>query len=65
VWLMSCFCSWFHGNISRAEAEARLQRAKEGSFLVRMCEKNKEEYALSLKCVLTSLHNFVGFIENN
>lgn len=43
------FSRWFHGNISRAEAESRLHRAKEGSFLVRMCEKNKEEYALSLK----------------
>jgi hypothetical protein len=43
------YFSWYHGAITRAEAEQRLQCCVEGSYLVRVCESNQNEYALSLK----------------
>jgi hypothetical protein len=48
---MLTYCSWYHGAITRAEAEQRLQSCVEGSYLVRVCESNQNEFALSLKSV--------------
>ena len=40
---------WFHGPITRHEAEIRLAVGQEGSYLVRLCESNRDEYALSVR----------------
>ena len=47
------YCSgvfrWYHGNISRVEAEAALRPHPPGSYLVRNCESARKDYSLSLK----------------
>uniref|UniRef100_A0A670YV44 SH2 domain-containing protein n=1 Tax=Pseudonaja textilis TaxID=8673 RepID=A0A670YV44_PSETE len=40
---------WFHGPISRAEAETLLTLCREGSYLVRSSEASRGEYSLSLR----------------
>ncbi|KAL5277745.1 SHF family protein [Megaselia abdita] len=40
---------WYHGAITRVEAENTLRPLSEGSFLVRNCESTKQDYSLSLK----------------
>jgi len=40
---------WYHGSISRLDAEALLRVHREGSYLVRMSESNRCDYSLSLK----------------
>lgn len=41
--------SWYHGAISRIEAENTLRSLNEGSFLVRNSESTRQDYSLSLK----------------
>lgn len=43
------FCSWYHGAISRTDAESLLRLCKEASYLVRNSETSKNDYSLSLK----------------
>ncbi|VVC91970.1 unnamed protein product [Leptidea sinapis] len=40
---------WYHGTLSRVEAESLLRDADEGAFLVRNSESAKHDYSLSLK----------------
>lgn len=40
---------WYHGSLSRIEAENLLRSADEGAFLVRNSESTKHDYSLSLK----------------
>ncbi|GBP11183.1 SH2 domain-containing adapter protein B [Eumeta japonica] len=40
---------WYHGTLSRVEAEGLLRDATEGAFLVRNSESTKHDYSLSLK----------------
>lgn len=40
---------WYHGAISRVEAESTLRSLNEGSFLVRNSESTRQDYSLSLK----------------
>lgn len=42
-------CSWYHGAISRTDAEGLLRLCKEASYLVRNSETSKNDYSLSLK----------------
>lgn len=43
------FRSWYHGAISRTDAESLLRLCKEASYLVRNSETSKNDYSLSLK----------------
>lgn len=47
--LLCIFFSWYHGTLSRVEAESLLRDAEEGAFLVRNSESAKHDYSLSLK----------------
>lgn len=40
---------WYHGTLTRVEAENLLRDANEGVFLVRNSESAKHDYSLSLK----------------
>ncbi|XP_070588218.1 SH2 domain-containing adapter protein D [Erythrolamprus reginae] len=48
--------AWFHGPISRAEAEALLTLCREGSYLVRSSKANRGEYSLSLRSSQSFTH---------
>lgn len=41
--------SWYHGAITRIEAENILRPLNEGCFLVRNCESSRHDFSLSLK----------------
>ncbi|KAK2177553.1 hypothetical protein NP493_593g01045 [Ridgeia piscesae] len=47
---------WYHGSISRVNAEQLLRVHKEGSYLVRMSESNKLDFSLSLKSARGFMH---------
>ncbi|XP_017782851.1 PREDICTED: uncharacterized protein LOC108567100 [Nicrophorus vespilloides] len=47
---------WFHGAITRVEAENVLRLLREGSFLVRNSESTKQDYSLSLKSARGFMH---------
>ncbi|XP_064215407.1 uncharacterized protein hwt [Tribolium castaneum] len=47
---------WFHGAITRVEAENVLRMLREGSFLVRNSESTKQDYSLSLKSARGFMH---------
>ncbi|XP_053211574.1 myb-like protein A [Panonychus citri] len=47
---------WYHGSITRLDAENLLRKMKEGSYLIRNCESTKQDYSLSLKSVKGFMH---------
>jgi len=47
--MLLCICSWYHGSISRRNAEQLLRMCREGSYLVRTSESNKLDYSLSVR----------------
>ncbi|XP_059610278.1 uncharacterized protein LOC132257409 isoform X2 [Phlebotomus argentipes] len=47
---------WYHGAISRVEAECTLRPLNEGSFLVRNSESTRQDYSLSLKSAKGFMH---------
>ncbi|CAG4943944.1 unnamed protein product [Parnassius apollo] len=47
---------WYHGTLSRVEAESLLRDANEGAFLVRNSESAKHDYSLSLKSTRGFMH---------
>lgn len=48
---MSLINRWYHGSITRFDAENLLRSTKEGSYLIRNCESTKQDFSLSLKYV--------------
>uniref|UniRef100_A0A6J0U143 SH2 domain-containing adapter protein E n=1 Tax=Pogona vitticeps TaxID=103695 RepID=A0A6J0U143_9SAUR len=51
---------WFHGTITRAEAESRLQPCKEAGFLVRTSETGTSKYSITLKTSQGCVHIIVA-----
>ncbi|XP_044021222.1 uncharacterized protein LOC122861104 [Aphidius gifuensis] len=47
---------WYHGSLTRIEAEAVLRILREGSYLVRNSESTKQDYSLSLKSARGFMH---------
>ncbi|KAM4593273.1 SH2 domain-containing adapter protein F isoform 4-T4 [Odontesthes bonariensis] len=47
---------WYHGAISRTDAESLLRLCKEASYLVRNSETSKNDYSLSLKSSQGFMH---------
>ncbi|XP_077299445.1 SH2 domain-containing adapter heavyweight [Arctopsyche grandis] len=47
---------WYHGAMTRVEAEGVLRGATEGGFLVRNCESARKDYSLSLKSARGFMH---------
>lgn len=48
-WRSLLLARWYHGNVSRVEAETALRLQPPGSYLVRNCESARKDYSLSLK----------------
>ncbi|GLH05663.1 Protein E(sev)2B [Gryllus bimaculatus] len=47
---------WYHGAITRLEAENILRLLREGSYLVRNSESTRQDYSLSLKSARGFMH---------
>ncbi|KAI5164862.1 SH2 domain-containing adapter protein E isoform X2 [Manis pentadactyla] len=51
---------WYHGAITRAEAESRLQPCKEAGYLVRHSESGTSRYSIALKTSQGCVHIIVA-----
>ena len=56
--------TWYHGQISRLAAEARLRPAPECSFLVRRSESSRHDFSLSIKSSMTIMHMKIQYKES-
>ncbi|XP_030043570.1 SH2 domain-containing adapter protein E [Microcaecilia unicolor] len=56
---------WYHGSISRMEAESRLQTCKEASYLVRNSESGNSKYSIALKTSQGCVHIIVAQTRDN
>ncbi|XP_054462170.1 SH2 domain-containing adapter protein E-like [Anoplopoma fimbria] len=52
--------SWYHGCVTRQEAEFQLQSCKEASFLVRNSESDSSKYSIALKTSQGCVHIIVA-----
>ncbi|XP_062266582.1 SH2 domain-containing adapter protein E-like isoform X2 [Platichthys flesus] len=52
--------SWYHGCVTRQEAESQLQSCKEASFLVRNSESDNSKYSIALKTSQGCVHIMVA-----
>ncbi|EPQ08556.1 SH2 domain-containing adapter protein E [Myotis brandtii] len=59
------FFSWYHGAITRAEAESRLQPCKEAGYLVRNSESGTSRYSIALKTSQGCVHIIVAQTKDN
>ncbi|XP_028609100.1 SH2 domain-containing adapter protein E [Grammomys surdaster] len=56
---------WYHGSISRAEAESRLQPCREAGYLVRNSESGNSKYSIALKTSQGCVHIIVAQTKDN
>ncbi|XP_074837399.1 SH2 domain-containing adapter protein E isoform X3 [Carettochelys insculpta] len=56
---------WYHGAISRAEAESRLQPCREAGYLVRSSEAGSGKYSIALKTSQGCVHILVAQTKDN
>ncbi|XP_065276633.1 SH2 domain-containing adapter protein E [Emys orbicularis] len=56
---------WYHGAITRAEAESRLQPCKEAGYLVRTSETGNGKYSIALKTSQGCVHIIVAQTKDN
>uniref|UniRef100_A0A8C0G7W1 SH2 domain-containing adapter protein E n=1 Tax=Chelonoidis abingdonii TaxID=106734 RepID=A0A8C0G7W1_CHEAB len=63
--LFSAPRSWYHGAITRAEAESRLQPCKEAGYLVRTSETGSGKYSIALKTSQGCVHIIVAQTKDN
>ncbi|KAM9312786.1 SH2 domain-containing adapter protein F [Gastrophryne carolinensis] len=56
---------WYHGSISRTDAESLLRLCKESSYLVRNSETNKIDFSLSLKSSQGFMHMKLSRTKDN
>ncbi|XP_068778490.1 SH2 domain-containing adapter protein E [Struthio camelus] len=56
---------WYHGAITRAEAESRLQACKEAGYLVRTSETGSGKYSIALKTSQGCVHIIVAQTKDN
>ncbi|XP_038238363.1 SH2 domain-containing adapter protein E [Dermochelys coriacea] len=56
---------WYHGAITRAEAESRLQPCKEAGYLVRTSETGTGKYSIALKTSQGCVHILVAQTKDN
>ncbi|XP_015229168.1 PREDICTED: SH2 domain-containing adapter protein E-like [Cyprinodon variegatus] len=57
--------SWYHGYVTRQEAESQLQSCKEASFLVRNSESDNSKYSIALKTSQGCVHIIVAQTKEN
>ncbi|XP_047460564.1 SH2 domain-containing adapter protein E-like [Mugil cephalus] len=57
--------SWYHGCVTRQEAEFQLQSCKEASFLVRNSESDSSKYSIALKTSHGCVHIIVAQTKEN
>ncbi|CAJ1083331.1 SH2 domain-containing adapter protein E-like [Xyrichtys novacula] len=57
--------SWYHGCVTRQEAEFLLQSCKEASFLVRNSESDNSKYSIALKTSQGCVHIIVAQTKEN
>ncbi|NXI44335.1 SHE protein, partial [Galbula dea] len=56
---------WYHGAITRAEAESRLQACREAGYLVRTSESGSGKYSIALKTSQGCVHIIVAQTKDN
>uniref|UniRef100_A0A8C8B2G7 SH2 domain-containing adapter protein E n=1 Tax=Otus sunia TaxID=257818 RepID=A0A8C8B2G7_9STRI len=56
---------WYHGAITRAEAESRLQACREAGYLVRTSETGSGKYSIALKTSQGPVHIIVAQTKDN
>ncbi|NWI55541.1 SHE protein, partial [Calyptomena viridis] len=56
---------WYHGAITRAEAESRLQTCREAGYLVRTSETGSGKYSIALKTSQGCVHIIVAQTKDN
>ncbi|KAM9824645.1 SH2 domain-containing adapter protein E-like [Neosynchiropus ocellatus] len=57
--------SWYHGCVTRQEAESQLQSRREASFLVRNSESDSSKYSIALKTSQGCVHIIVAQTREN
>ncbi|CAN9503725.1 unnamed protein product [Ophioblennius macclurei] len=57
--------SWYHGCVTRQEAEFQLQTCREASFLVRNSESDTSKYSIALKTSQGCVHIIVAQTKEN